>query len=76
MRGKCEREINATTTIGKVAKTFQVAEVPTKLLAIALMFADIAKNGYAIHFLTLSTPMLSLRAQYERTLMVYSHCYR
>ena len=74
MRGKCEREFNATTTIGEVAKTSQIAEVPTKLLATALVLEDIAKNGYSIHFLALLTLTLSLRAQYERTLMVYSHC--
>ena len=74
MRGKCEWDFNATTTIGEVAKTFQVAEIPTKLLAIALVFGDIANYGYSIYFLALLTLTLSLRAKYERTLMVCSHC--
>ena len=69
MRGKCEWEFNATTTIGEVAKTFQVTEVPTKLIAIALVFEDIAKNGNSIHFFGIANALtLSLRVQYEQTL--------
>ena len=74
MRGKCEWGFNATTTIGEVAKTFQVAEIPTKLFAIALVFGDIAKKEYSVHFLALLMLTLLQRAQYERTLMVCSHC--